>query len=162
MRGQRSGLVVTISSTAGLEGGEFVSAYAASKFGVEGWMESLAPEVAPFGIRTMPWTKFAVTMNARACHLRRRTRRAAHPWTTSAAAVGWSPADGVIDDLASDYHQLVILVLAQRTQPDPCVVLGATAPTHQDANRLVDDGSRLQGRLQPSNQPLRLHQHLRI
>jgi short chain dehydrogenase len=53
MRGQRSGLVVTISSTAGLEGGEFTSAYATSKFGVEGWMESLAPEVAPFGIRTM-------------------------------------------------------------------------------------------------------------
>ena len=53
MRAQRSGLVITISSTAGLEGGEFTSAYAASKFGVEGWMESLAPEVAPFGIRTM-------------------------------------------------------------------------------------------------------------
>jgi len=53
MRAQRSGLVVTISSTAGLAGGEFVSAYAASKFGVEGWMESLTPEVAPFGIRTM-------------------------------------------------------------------------------------------------------------
>jgi NAD(P)-dependent dehydrogenase (short-subunit alcohol dehydrogenase family) len=53
MRAQRSGLVVTISSIAGLEGGEFTSAYAASKFGVEGWMESLAPEVAPFGIRTM-------------------------------------------------------------------------------------------------------------
>jgi NAD(P)-dependent dehydrogenase (short-subunit alcohol dehydrogenase family) len=45
--------VITISSTAGLEGGEFTSAYAASKFAVEGWMESLAPEVAPFGIRTM-------------------------------------------------------------------------------------------------------------
>jgi NAD(P)-dependent dehydrogenase (short-subunit alcohol dehydrogenase family) len=53
MRAQRSGLVVTISSTAGISGQEFVSAYAASKFGVEGWMESLAPEVAPFGIRTM-------------------------------------------------------------------------------------------------------------
>ncbi len=53
MRAQRSGLVVTISSIAGIIGQEFVSAYAASKFGVEGWMESLAPEVAPFGIRTM-------------------------------------------------------------------------------------------------------------
>jgi len=53
MRAQRSGLVVTISSTAGLAGGEFVSAYAASKFGVEGWMESLTPEIAPFGLRTM-------------------------------------------------------------------------------------------------------------
>src|SRR4249919_1328643 len=53
MRAQRSGLIVTISSTAGIVGGEFLTAYAASKFGVEGWMESLAPEVAPFGIRTM-------------------------------------------------------------------------------------------------------------
>jgi NAD(P)-dependent dehydrogenase (short-subunit alcohol dehydrogenase family) len=53
MRAQRSGLVVAISSTAGLVGGEFNSAYAAAKFAVEGWMESLAPEVAPFGIRTM-------------------------------------------------------------------------------------------------------------
>jgi NAD(P)-dependent dehydrogenase (short-subunit alcohol dehydrogenase family) len=53
MRAQRSGLVVTISSTAGIVGGEFLTAYAASKFGVEGWMESLTPEVAPFGIRTM-------------------------------------------------------------------------------------------------------------
>ena len=47
------GLVVTISSTAGVSGQAFVSAYAAAKFGVEGWVESLTPEVAPFGIRTM-------------------------------------------------------------------------------------------------------------
>src|SRR5256714_2422397 len=53
MRTQRSGLIVMISSTAGISGQEFVSAYAASKFGVEGWIESLTPEVAPFGIRTM-------------------------------------------------------------------------------------------------------------
>ena len=54
MRSQRSGVVVTISSTAGIDaGGEFLTAYAASKFGVEGFMEGLAPEVAPFGIRTM-------------------------------------------------------------------------------------------------------------
>jgi NAD(P)-dependent dehydrogenase (short-subunit alcohol dehydrogenase family) len=53
MRAQRVGLVVTISSTAGIVGQEFCTAYAASKFGVEGWIESLTPEVAPFGIRTM-------------------------------------------------------------------------------------------------------------
>jgi len=53
MRAQRSGLLVAISSTAGIVGQEFCSAYAAAKFGVEGWMESLTPEVAPFGIRTM-------------------------------------------------------------------------------------------------------------
>lgn len=53
MRAQRAGLVVTISSTAGISAGEFLTAYAASKFGVEGWMEALTPEIAPFGIRTM-------------------------------------------------------------------------------------------------------------
>src|SRR3954471_22986193 len=53
MRGQRRGLVVTISSTGGITGVPFCSAYSAAKFAVEGWMESLAPEVAPFGIRTM-------------------------------------------------------------------------------------------------------------
>jgi NAD(P)-dependent dehydrogenase (short-subunit alcohol dehydrogenase family) len=54
LRAQHSGLVMTISSTAGIVAeGEFVSAYAASKFGVEGFMEGLAPEIAPFGIRTM-------------------------------------------------------------------------------------------------------------
>src|SRR4029078_5956159 len=54
LRAQRSGLVMTISSTAGITvAGDFLTAYAASKFGVEGFMEGLAPEVAPFGIRTL-------------------------------------------------------------------------------------------------------------
>ncbi|HYC93450.1 MAG TPA: SDR family NAD(P)-dependent oxidoreductase [Thermoanaerobaculia bacterium] len=53
MRKQRSGHIITISSSAGLGAGyDFVSAYAASKFGLEGWMESLGAEVAPFGIAT--------------------------------------------------------------------------------------------------------------
>ena len=52
MRKQRSGQIIAISSGAGLSGFEFNSAYAAAKFGLDGWMESLAPEVAPFGIST--------------------------------------------------------------------------------------------------------------
>jgi NAD(P)-dependent dehydrogenase (short-subunit alcohol dehydrogenase family) len=52
MRRQRSGHIVSISSGAGLAGFEFNTAYAASKFGLEGWMESLAPELEPFGIHT--------------------------------------------------------------------------------------------------------------
>lgn len=52
MRRQRSGHIISISSGAGLKGFEYNTAYAASKFGLEGWMESLAPEVAPFGIHT--------------------------------------------------------------------------------------------------------------
>jgi NAD(P)-dependent dehydrogenase (short-subunit alcohol dehydrogenase family) len=54
LRAQRTGLVITISSTAGIASPvEFTTAYATSKFGVEGFMEALTPEVAPFGIKTM-------------------------------------------------------------------------------------------------------------
>src|SRR5437763_2268449 len=52
MRKQRSGQIISISSSAGLSGFEFGTAYAASKFGLEGFMDSLHAEVAPFGIAT--------------------------------------------------------------------------------------------------------------
>jgi NAD(P)-dependent dehydrogenase (short-subunit alcohol dehydrogenase family) len=52
MRKNKSGHIISISSTAALVGYELCSAYAASKFGLEGWMESLQLEVAPFGIHT--------------------------------------------------------------------------------------------------------------
>ena len=53
MRKQRSGQIISISSSAGLTGFEFGTAYAASKFGLEGWMQSLQAEVEPFGIDTI-------------------------------------------------------------------------------------------------------------
>jgi NAD(P)-dependent dehydrogenase (short-subunit alcohol dehydrogenase family) len=53
MRQQRSGRIVSISSSAGLMGFEFCTAYSASKFGLDGWMEALQTEVGPFGIETM-------------------------------------------------------------------------------------------------------------
>ena len=50
--GGGGGRVITISSSAGFAGFEYGTAYAASKFGADGWMESLAPEIEPFGIHT--------------------------------------------------------------------------------------------------------------
>jgi NAD(P)-dependent dehydrogenase (short-subunit alcohol dehydrogenase family) len=52
MRAQCSGHVITFSSTAGLTGQEFVAAYCASKFAIEGWMESLRYDLEPYGINT--------------------------------------------------------------------------------------------------------------
>jgi NAD(P)-dependent dehydrogenase (short-subunit alcohol dehydrogenase family) len=52
LREQRAGHVITLSSSAGIIGQEFCVAYAASKFAVEGWMESLRYDVEPYGIRT--------------------------------------------------------------------------------------------------------------
>ncbi|WP_458782088.1 SDR family oxidoreductase [Arthrobacter sp. D3-16] len=52
MREQRRGHVITITSAAGIIGQEFCAAYAASKFALEGWMESLRYDVQPYGIHT--------------------------------------------------------------------------------------------------------------
>jgi NAD(P)-dependent dehydrogenase (short-subunit alcohol dehydrogenase family) len=52
MRKNRSGHIISISSLAGLAGFEYNAAYCASKFGLEGFMESLNQDVAPFGIKT--------------------------------------------------------------------------------------------------------------
>jgi NAD(P)-dependent dehydrogenase (short-subunit alcohol dehydrogenase family) len=52
MRKQRSVHIIAISSTAGLTSLEFCSASSASKFGLEGFMQALQPEVASFGINT--------------------------------------------------------------------------------------------------------------
>jgi NAD(P)-dependent dehydrogenase (short-subunit alcohol dehydrogenase family) len=52
MRKQRSGHVITITSAAGIIGQEFCAAYAASKFALEGWTESLQYDLAPYGIHT--------------------------------------------------------------------------------------------------------------
>jgi NAD(P)-dependent dehydrogenase (short-subunit alcohol dehydrogenase family) len=51
MREQRSGQVFNVSSMAGYKGGDRYSIYAASKFAVVGFSESLSEELAEFGIR---------------------------------------------------------------------------------------------------------------
>lgn len=50
MRRHRSGHIFTISSISGTVGVVGSGSYSASKFAVEGWMESLAVEIAPFGV----------------------------------------------------------------------------------------------------------------
>ncbi|MFM0705062.1 oxidoreductase [Paraburkholderia sediminicola] len=50
MRQQRAGRIFNISSIAGVRGGQGGTLYSASKFAVEGFSESLALEVAQFGI----------------------------------------------------------------------------------------------------------------
>jgi NAD(P)-dependent dehydrogenase (short-subunit alcohol dehydrogenase family) len=50
MRAARRGRIFNVSSLAGMRGAAFGSLYCASKFALEGFSESLAQEVAPFGI----------------------------------------------------------------------------------------------------------------
>jgi NAD(P)-dependent dehydrogenase (short-subunit alcohol dehydrogenase family) len=50
MRAQRRGRVLVVSSDSAFYGAPAMSIYTASKWAVEGWAESLAREVKPFGI----------------------------------------------------------------------------------------------------------------
>jgi NAD(P)-dependent dehydrogenase (short-subunit alcohol dehydrogenase family) len=52
MRAARAGKIFNISSLGGFMGGELSSLYCASKFALEGFSDSLAKEISPFGIRT--------------------------------------------------------------------------------------------------------------
>jgi len=67
MRAQRAGTIVQMSSQAGRMSFPGVSTYAASKFALEGWSESLAGEVAPFGIRVLlvEPSRFRTSFNSR-------------------------------------------------------------------------------------------------
>ncbi|MCQ4122152.1 SDR family NAD(P)-dependent oxidoreductase [Rhodococcus tibetensis] len=66
MRTQRAGTIVQMSSQGGRMSFPGVSAYSASKFALEGWSESLAGEVAPFGIRVLlvEPSRFRTSFNA--------------------------------------------------------------------------------------------------
>ena len=142
MRAQRSGLVVAISSTAGIVGQEFCTAYAASKFAVEGWIESLAPELAPFGLHTMlvePGffrTELLTPESTRYAKpsiddYAKRTEQTVAAWNGMNGRQGGDPAK-----LAA-----VLVQLASRDQPPPRFVAGADAmaAVEKKAKNLLDE-----------------------
>ena len=102
MRRQRSGHIISISSSAGLAAGfEFVTAYAASKFGLEGWMESLQRRdravrhpttiVNPGFFRTELLTEQS-TNYRRAVHRRLRRAHEGRSWSSGSRRTASSPA----------------------------------------------------------------------
>jgi NAD(P)-dependent dehydrogenase (short-subunit alcohol dehydrogenase family) len=128
MRAQRAGLVVAISSNAGIVGQEFCTAYAAAKFGVEGWIESLTPEVAPFGIRTM----LVEPGFFRTELLSPESTNYAEPWIddyaerTNQTVAAWNAMNG---QQAGDPAKLAnaLVLLARQDEPPRRWVAGADA-----------------------------------
>ena len=67
MSERRAGSIVNVSSLAGLTGGPYLTAYAASKWAVRGMTKVLAKELARFGVRvnSMHPGQIDTDMNAR-------------------------------------------------------------------------------------------------
>jgi NAD(P)-dependent dehydrogenase (short-subunit alcohol dehydrogenase family) len=138
LRAQHSGLVVAISSTAGSVGQACCTAAAAAKVGVEGWIESLAPELAPFGIRTMlvepgffrtELLRLASTSYAEASveDYAERTTQTVAAWKAMNGHQGGDPAK-----LAS-----ALVQLASRDQPPARFVADAVATVEHKAKDLL-------------------------
>ena len=128
MRAQRSGLVVAISSVAGIVGQEFCTAYAASKFGVEGWIESLAPEVAPFNIQTMLVEPGFFRTELLSPESTRYAQSSIDDYAerTEKTVAGWNAMNG---QQGGDPAKLAdaLVQLAHQDQPPPRFVAGADA-----------------------------------
>ena len=130
MRRQRSGLVVTISSVNGLVSNPGGSVYSASKFALEGWMEGLAEEIAPLGIRSlivepgMMRTNFLDPSTA---------RQGAEDIADYAEAVtGFrAEANGAQQN---DPEALAALVIAEASSPEPARRLLFGADAHEWAS----------------------------
>ncbi|MGW6143976.1 SDR family oxidoreductase [Streptomyces sp. NPDC055140] len=128
LRGQRDGHIITLSSSAGLIGQEFCVAYAASKFGVEGWMESLRYDVEPYNIRTTDVEPgfFRTELLVDASTTWPEPTIADYAERTTATVAAWKSMNG---QQGGDPAKLAraLLTIADQTEPPLRFVAGADA-----------------------------------
>ncbi|MGW4386215.1 SDR family oxidoreductase [Streptomyces sp. NPDC004685] len=128
LRGQRDGHIITLSSSTGLIGQEFCVAYAASKFGVEGWMESLRYDVEPYNIRTTVVEPgfFRTELLVDASTTWPEPTIADYAERTTATVAAWKSMNG---QQGGDPAKLAraLLTIADQTEPPLRFVAGADA-----------------------------------
>jgi NAD(P)-dependent dehydrogenase (short-subunit alcohol dehydrogenase family) len=84
LRRQKSGHIVNITSIAGRAPGAASAYYAAAKFGLEGFSQSLAQEVAPFGIKVTTVAPGAFRTDFLSSHSIRKSAPAAEGYADTA------------------------------------------------------------------------------
>ena len=128
LREQRAGHIITLSSSAGLIGQEFCVAYAASKFAVEGWMESLRYDLEPFNVRTTVVEPgfFRTELLVDASTTWPEPTIADYAERTAATVAAWKSMNG---RQTGDPAKLAraLLTIADQDQPPPRFVAGADA-----------------------------------
>jgi NAD(P)-dependent dehydrogenase (short-subunit alcohol dehydrogenase family) len=94
MRRQKSGIIVNVSSGAGIFGYPGGSAYVSTKFAVEGLSESIAYEVEPFGIKVVLIEPGFVRTNfANAMMIAKKAQDQASPYSQMMQRVGASSSE---------------------------------------------------------------------
>jgi NAD(P)-dependent dehydrogenase (short-subunit alcohol dehydrogenase family) len=128
MRAQRWGHIISISSLAGLVGQEFVVAYATSKFAVEGWMESLHYDLAPYNIHTTVVEPgfFRTDLLEDASTIWPKPKIADYAERTTSTVEAWKKVNG---QQAGDPLKLAqaLLAIAGQEQPPLRFIAGADA-----------------------------------
>jgi len=117
MRARGSGRMVNVGSLAGLMGLPFQSAYSASKYGIEGFSESLQIEVRSFGIRVVVVDPGDIATEITAHRLTSRGMGAGSPYGSDYARAMRSQAEGEAQGWSPDRCARVIARIAQARSP---------------------------------------------
>lgn len=128
MRAQRAGHIFNMSSVGGLAGFAGASVYCASKFAVQGLSASLAPELAPFGIRVTSVSPGFFRTDFLDHRSVRYGEHAVSDYADASSALR-AQYDGYSHQQAGDPDKLAALMLALAADPRPTVhaVVGADA-----------------------------------
>jgi NAD(P)-dependent dehydrogenase (short-subunit alcohol dehydrogenase family) len=118
MRRQKSGVIVNVSSGAGIFGYPGGSAYVSTKFAVEGLSESIAYELKPFGIKVVLIEPGFVRTNfANAMMIAKKAQDGASPYSQMMQRVGASSNE--LAKSGSSVDLVARVILDAVTNPNP-------------------------------------------
>jgi NAD(P)-dependent dehydrogenase (short-subunit alcohol dehydrogenase family) len=128
MRRQKSGIIVNLSSAAGIFGVPGASAYTSTKFAVEGLSESIGYELEPFGIKVVLIEPgFVKTNFANAMVLAKNSQNPTSPYLQMMQRIVANSTDATKSGSSADLVSKVILDAVTNSNPKLRYLVGKDA-----------------------------------
>jgi NAD(P)-dependent dehydrogenase (short-subunit alcohol dehydrogenase family) len=128
MRRQKSGIIVNLSSAAGIFGVPGASAYTSTKFAVEGLSESIGYELEPFGIKVVLIEPgFVKTNFANAMVLAKNSQNPASPYLQMMQRIVANSTEATKSGSSADLVSKVILEAVTNSNPKLRYLVGKDA-----------------------------------
>jgi NAD(P)-dependent dehydrogenase (short-subunit alcohol dehydrogenase family) len=128
MRRQKSGIIVNLSSAAGIFGVPGASAYTSTKFAVEGLSESIGYELEPFGIKVVLIEPgFVKTNFANAMVLAKNSQNPASPYLQMMQRIVANSTEATKSGSSADLVSKVILDAVTNSNPKLRYLVGKDA-----------------------------------